>query len=88
MNDEAEEGVRIRWKDWHLWVVFGALPSVLFAILNRAIFFFLLLLKAYENAVAVAGLAIIGTGMFGGVIGWLCLLGSYTRWGSMVLSWI
>jgi hypothetical protein len=88
LNNAAEKDVCMQWKEWHLWMVFGVLPSVLFGILNGGVFFFLLIMKAYENAVAVAGLVIIGTGMFGGVTGWLCLLGSYTGWGSMMLSWI
>jgi hypothetical protein len=60
-----------------MWSIFGALPTFLFTILSGGIIFFFLVMKAYENAVALAGLVSVGVGMFFGGIGWVMVLGNY-----------
>lgn len=72
-NKDAAPG----WRKRHMWSIFGALPTFLFTILSGGIIFFFLVMKAYENAVALAGLVAVGVGMFFGGIGWVMVLGNY-----------
>ena len=86
LNNEADK--KVQWTDWHMWWVFGLLPSFLFTILTGGVYFFFLTMKGYEETVALAGLAIIGMGTLCGGVGWLLLLCSYTAWGNEVIDWI
>jgi hypothetical protein len=72
-NKDAAPG----WRKRHMWSIFGLLPTFLFTILSGGIIFLFLVMKAYENAVALAGLVAVGVGMFFGGIGWVMLLGNY-----------
>ena len=66
-----------RWKDWHVWAMFGLLPIFLFGGLMAGVYFFFLVMRAYEPDVAFAGLAVIGVSTVVGGIGWMALLYSY-----------
>lgn len=82
----TKQWVRDRWKAWHLWSMFGILPSLLLGGLSAGVYFFFLIMRAYEPDVAFAGLAAIGMGTVFGGIGWLGLLFSYTPQGQRLSS--
>lgn len=65
------------WEGWHMGAIFGLLPTFLFTIVSGGVICFFLVMKAYENAVALAGLSLVGLGMLVGGVGWLKLLSRY-----------
>ena len=87
LNKTAPIEIEARWRGWHLWTVFGALPTFLFTILTGGVVFLFLIMREYEEKVALAGLVAVGTGAVCGGLGWVYTLLCYTNADPRKWSW-